>query len=295
MKIGIIDLDRSHFPNIPLMKLSAWHKNNGDEVEWYDPMFSDEMDIVYVAKVFDWTKDYEYPIKAKKVIKGGIGYGIENDNPLPKEIEQIYPDYQLYQSDKAYGFLTRGCPRKCSFCNVSEHQGIVSRKVADLSDFWKGQKEIVLLDPNILACRDWKDLLQQLIDSKALVDFSQGLDIRMMTEEKVEMINQIKIKMIHFAWDMVDENVYRKLALYRDKFIFDERRLRVFVLVNFNTTIEQDLDRIYRLRELKYDPYVMIFDKKKARREIKQLQRWVNNKFIWRTCETFEDYKKGMK
>lgn len=286
----MIDLDKSHFPNIPLMKLSAWHKSQGDTVEWYDPMFSDRFDRVYIAKVFDWTSDYRYEIRADEIIKGGIGWGIDKDNPLPNEVEHIYPDYELYGVDKAYGFLTRGCPRNCSFCNVSQHQGLQSRKVANLSEFWNGQKEIVLLDPNILACRDWKELLQQLIDSKALVDFSQGLDIRMMTEEKAEMVNKIKIRMIHFAWDMYDESVYQKLKQFRNKFDFDERRLRVFVLINFNTTIKQDLDRIYRLRELKYDPYVMVYDKKHAKRIVKQVQRWVNNKFIWRSCERFEDY-----
>lgn len=291
MKVGLIDLDRSRFPNLPLMKISSWHKNNGDSVEWYDPMFSEEMDIVYVAKVFDWTNDFEYEIRAKKVIKGGIGYGLKNDNPLPIEIENIYPDYSLYQTDIAYGFLTRGCPRNCSFCNVSSHQGLTSRKVNDLNKFWTNQKQIVLLDPNILACKDWKDLLQQLIDSKAYIDFSQGLDIRMMTDEKAEMINQIKIKMIHFAWDSYDENTYKKLEQFRSKLNFDERRLRVYVLVNFDTTFEQDLDRIYRLRELKYDPYVMIFDKKNASKKIKQMARWVNNKFIWRVCKTFEEYQ----
>jgi len=291
MRIGLIDLDRSEFPNIPLMKLSSYHKSIGDTVEFYDPFFSDEMDIVYVAKVFTWTQDFNYEIRAKNVIKGGIGYGIENENKLPIEVENCYPDYELYGSQKAYGFLTRGCPRNCSFCNVSKHQGFISHKVSDLNEFWKAQKEIVLLDPNILACRDWKALAQQLIDSKAWIDFTQGLDIRMMTEEKVEMINKMRIKMIHFAWDQYDESVYDKLKKFRSEFRFDGRKLRVFVLVNYNTTFEQDLDRVYKLRELDYDPYVMIYDKPKARKEIKQLQRWVNNKILWRVINTFEEYK----
>lgn len=275
------------------MKLSSYHKAKGDRVEFYDPLFSQEQDIVYIAKVFDWTKDYQYEIRAKEIIKGGIGYGLDADNKLSEDIENIYPDYDLYNvKNVAYGFLTRGCPRNCSFCNVSQHQGFISHKVADLDNFWKGQSKIVLLDPNILACKDWEELLTQLVRSDAKVDFSQGLDIRVMTEKKVNLINKLNIEMIHFAWDNYEEHTYDQLKKYRDMLNYDERRLRVYVLTNFNTTKEQDLDRIYRLRQLKYDPYVMIYDKKHANKTTKQMQRWVNNKFIWRSCDNFEQYKK---
>lgn len=291
MKIGLIDLDRSKFPNIPLMKISAYHKAKGDEVEWYDPLFSGWLDRVYIAKVFDWTPDYEYEIRAKEIIKGGIGYGINNDNKLPEEIEHAYPDYEIYGiKDEAYGFLTRGCPRQCAFCNVSQHQGKTAIKTADLNEFWNGQKKIVLLDPNILACDRWKELMQQLIDSRAKVDFSQGLDIRMMTDEKAEMLNQIKIDVIHFAWDNYEEATYKKLKEYRTKLKFTKRKLAVYVLVNFKTTFEQDLDRVNRLRSLEYEPYVMIYDRKTAPKNTRQLARWTNNKIIWGVCGTFEDY-----
>lgn len=218
-RIGLIDVDGTgRFPNLPLMKLSAYHKQQGDDVEWYDP-WQDEYDIVYMSKVFSFTPDYDYAIRAKKVIKGGSGYCISfvdgrevydksKDIDLPYEIEHIYPDYSLYPDltkDTAYGFLTRGCPRGCSFCVVKDKEGRCSRKVADLSEFWGGQKNIVLCDPNILACKDWKELLQSLIDSKAVVDFNQGLDIRMMTEEKALMLKQIKMKEVHFAWDKYEE------------------------------------------------------------------------------------------
>lgn len=292
MKIGLIDVDGHNFPNLALMKISAYHKSKGDKVEWYEPMFSGHMDRVYMSKVFTFTNDFIYNIDADEIIKGGTGYDL--NNKLPSEIESMYPDYDLYDiKDTAYGYLTRGCPRGCKFCIVAEKEGQCSKKVSDLNQFWRGQKEIKLLDPNILACEDWKDLLQQLIDSKAYVDFTQGLDIRLMTDEKAEMLNKIKVKMIHFAWDNYEFKTYEKLKEFRPKLNFNFRKLRVYVLTNFNTTFEQDLDRIYKLKELGYDPYVMIYEKWNAPKNIRQLQRWVNCKFIFRSAsaQTFEDYK----
>ena len=309
MKIGLIDVDGHNYPNIPLMKISAYHKKQGDSVEWYDPMFSDDMDIVYMSKVFSFSQDYMYPIRAKEIRRGGSGYcislgedgkefyDISKDNLLPYEVEHIFPDYSLYPEmtkDTAYGFLTRGCPRGCSFCHVEAKEGRASRKVANLSEFWDGQKNIVLCDPNILACREWKDLLQQLIDSKAWVDFNQGLDIRLMTEEKAEMIKYIKTKNLHFAWDRYQdkEKILPKFKMFKEITQIDYRKLGVFVLCNFDSTLSQDLERIYMLRDLGFNPYVMLYNKESIPKmhELRKLQRWVNNRVIFNSVNTFEEY-----
>lgn len=310
MKIGLIDVDGHNFPNLALMKLSAWHKSQGDSVEWYQPMFSGHMDKVYMSKVFSFTPDYEYFVDADEIIRGGSGYAItlesgkevynkNLDAPLPDEIEHMYPDYSIYNiTDTAYGFLSRGCPRGCSFCHVEAKEGRKSYKVADLSEFWSGQKNIVLCDPNILACRDWKDLMQQLIDSKAWIDINQGLDIRLMTAEKAEMIKQMKVKELHFAWDRYQDKdiIVPKLKEFKAITKLDIRKLIVYVLCNYDTTLEQDLERIYTLRELGYWAYVMLYDKEHIPRghTYKKLQRWVNNRFIFAKCKTFEDYIEGM-
>ena len=310
MKIGLIDVDGHNFPNLALMKLSAWHKSQGDSVEWYQPMFSGHMDKVYMSKVFSFTPDYEYFVDADEIIRGGSGYAISLvngkeiynkslDTPLPDEIEHMYPDYSIYNiTDTAYGFLSRGCPRGCSFCHVEAKEGRKSYKVADLSEFWSGQKNIVLCDPNILACRDWKDLMQQLIDSKAWIDINQGLDIRLMTAEKAEMIKQMKVKELHFAWDRYQDKdiIVPKLKEFKAITKLDIRKLIVYVLCNYDTTLEQDLERIYTLRELGYWAYVMLYDKEHIPRghTYKKLQRWVNNRFIFAKCKTFEDYIEGM-
>ena len=294
MKVGLIDVDGHHYPNLALMKLSAWHKSQGDTVEWWWGW--GQYDRVYMSKVFDetYTPDIPEPVNAAEIIKGGTGYGL--DNKLPDEIEHIYPDYSLYPEltkDTAYGFLSRGCPRGCPFCIVVDKEGRKSVKVADLSEWWRGQKNIVLMDPNTLACPDHMDLLDQLSDSGAWVDINQGADARLLTEDNIAALNRVKIKMIHFAWDMMEqsESVLRGLELYSKYGALDERKRRVYVLTNYNTTMEENLYRVYKLREMKFDPYVMIYDKPHAPKDIKRLQRWCNNKFIWRSCEKFEDYK----
>ena len=307
MRIGLVDVDGKNFPNLVLMKLSAFHKQQGDSVEWYEPMFSGHFDKVYLSKVFSFTPDFDYPIDADEVERGGSGYCISlvngkevfdksKDKELPYEVEHIYPDYSLYPEltkDTAYGFLTRGCPRGCDFCIVEKKEGRCSVKVADLSEFWSGQKKIVLCDPNILACKDWKDLLQQLIDSGAEVDFNQGLDIRLMTEEKAQMLSKVRIKEIHFAWDRYEDKdkVLPKLKLFAEVSKINSHNAIVYTIVNFSTTLEQDLDRIYTLRDMGYWPYVMIYDKEHCARVYKDLQRWVNNRFIFASCKRFEDYK----
>ena len=289
MKIGLIDVDGHNFPNLALMKISAWHKSQGDSVNWW--IGFEHYDRVYMSKVFTFTPDIDTCIMADEVVKGGTGYDLENK--LPLEIENMYPDYSLYGiTDTAYGFLTRGCPRNCPFCIVGEKEGLKSVQVAELWNFWNGQKEIKLLDPNITAFKECDRLFQDLIDSKAWVDFTQGLDIRLMTDKKANLLNQMKVKMLHFAWDNYEFSTYEKLKKFRPLLKYDSRKLRVYVLTNFNTTIEQDLERIYKLRELDYDPYVMIYDKQNAPKKIRELQRWVNNKYIFRSCERFEDYKK---
>lgn len=295
MKIGLIDVDSHNYPNLALMKISAYHKANGDDVEWWWGF--GQYDRVYMSKVFDetYSADIPEPLNAKEIIKGGTGYGLEN--ALPFEIEHMCPDYSLYPEltkDTAYGFLTRGCPNACPFCIVSRKEGRESHHVADLSEWWSGQKNIVLMDPNLLACREHMELLGQLADSGAWVDINQGLDARLLTPQNIEEIKRIKIKEVHFAWDLMknSKRVIDGLNMWKR---FGKKNRHgswgtVYVLTNFNTTMAENLLRIYKLRDMGFDPYVMIYDKPNSPREVRLLQRWCNNKIIFKSAERFEDY-----
>ena len=294
MRIRLIDVDGHNFPNIPLMKISAYYKNRENDVAWYDPLtdWHTPPDKVFMSKVFTFTPDYPHPVCGKEIIKGGTGYNYPSGGEkLPEEIEHIYPDYELYPQfrNTAYGFLTRGCPRGCNFCIVKDKEGQKSVKVANLSEFWNGQKNIVLLDPNMFACKAWKELSIQLIESKAWVDFSQGCDIRIMDAEKTEHLKQI-----HFAWDRYEDRevILPKFKLVKEILGWDKRKLPVYVLINFNTTIEQDLERIYTLRDLGYWPYVMIYNKQNTKPSdpVRRLQRWVNMRAVFDSVPRFEDY-----
>lgn len=303
--IGLIDVDGHGWPSLPLMKLSAYHKKIGDEVRWYSPLDSDVYDKVYLSKVFTSSPDYKFKINAKEIVKGGTGYDIVKNasgsevyiagNRLPDDVEHIFPDYGLYGiTDVAYGFLTRGCPRNCGFCHVSQKEGKKSVKVADLSEFWNGQKHIKLLDANILACPDWRDLFDQLERSKASVEFTQGLDARFLTDKVISYLCKIRTPHVYFALDSYDQmqRILDNLKHLKDVTGWSIFKIRCYVLVNHDTTMQQDLERIYALRDIGVDPYVMIYDASNVPQgsPIRKLARWCNHKAIFRSVSRFEDY-----
>lgn len=309
MKIGLIDVDGHNFPNLALMRISAYHKARGDSVEWWWGW--GHYDVVYMSKVFsnDYSPDVPEPLNADKIIKGGTGYAISlvdgkevydksKDGMLSPEIERMFPDYSIYpQYDFAVCLTSRGCPRGCPWCHVAPKEGrCAAVKVADVSDFWNGQKKIEVLDPNITSCRDKRDLMRQYRETGAWINFNQGLDIRLTDDDDIEDLNNMKIKRLHFAWDNPAEDLRDYFHNFAEKYQKkDSQRKVVYVLTNFGETMEQNLYRIYTLRELGFDPDVRVYDKPHAPQEIKDLQRWCNNRVIYKSCPRFEDYKPNRK
>lgn len=306
MRIGLIDVDGHNFPNLALMRISAYHKAKGDVVEWWWSDFI-HYDIVYMSKIFSdaYSPDVPEPINADRIIKGGTGYCIHLENGKevfdksknhwpPPEVERMFPDYSVYpQYDFAVSMTSRGCPNRCGFCHVCAKEGRCSCKVADVADFWSGQKEIRVLDPNLTACPDKRDLMRQYRETGAMIDFTQGLDIWLLDEDDVADINAMRLRNVHFAWDNPKNNLAGKFAWYAKvgKKNKHGRVGTVYCLTNFNSTMEENLYRIYTLREMGYDPYVMVYDKPNAPAEVKRLQRWVNNKIIFGATKKFEEFK----
>ena len=167
-----------------------------------------------------------------------------------------------------------------------------------MSEFWRGQKKIILCDPNILACKDHPDLLRQLADSKAKVNFNQGLDIRLINDKNLELLKAIRLERIHFAFDRWQDKkiIEPRLREFAEKTGYNRNKggVMVYILCNYDTTIEQDLYRIQLCRELNFSPYPMIYDKKHAKPIYRKLQRWCNNFIFW-SCESFEEYRAGTK
>lgn len=324
MRIGLIDVDGHHYPNLCLMKLSAYHKGRGDTVEWCHDSKEITYDIVYMSKVFSdaYSPDVSAPSNAVQVIKGGTGYAIKLENgkevyhkeldpPLPEEIEHTYPDYSLYpqytgfgqplKKQTAYGFLTRGCPRGCDFCHVGCKEGKRSYQTAKISQFWNGQGKIKLSDPNILACPNAATLLAQLLDTGAVIDFNQGLDARLITPKMAELLASMRLEKPHFAMDTMEsmDAVKHGIQLYVDAYKRQHgkwhwRYAKVFCLTNFNTTHNEDMERIKAIQDCECQPYVMIYNKPAAPKITRRLQRWTNNTMLYAASKMdFTEYQRA--
>lgn len=298
MRVLLIPID-GKIPNLAIMKLSAWHKAQGDDVglRMTDP------EKIYVSVIFEKNLHL-----AQGIHKFYPGVDIEIGGPalgsldiiknLPDEVEHIMPDYDLYGIDYSIGFTTRGCIRKCPFCQVWRTEGALTEHAPITEFHHPSHKKIILFDNNLLASSRWRETLEYLIKKKLKVNISQGLDIRLVDEEKAELLSKVsaytstfKTPMYHFAWDLpeIEDDVRRGIELLKDAGI-KGKKLTFYVLVGFNTSHEQDLYRVNTLLKLRVDPYVMVYNNKKDDHFIRHLARWTN-RHRYKKC-AFQDYRR---
>lgn len=287
MRVGLIDIDGHNFPNLALMKISAYHKRKGNNVEFVNHFF--EYDIVYKSKIFTFSEPNGTTINAKEIIQGGIGY---NDyHKLPENIEHITPDYSLYSYPHALGFLTRGCIRNCSFCIVPEKEGSI-KPHADITEFLDGRKTAILMDNNVLAS-DWGiKQIEKIISLDIKIDFNQGLDAKIIAEDPTiaKLLARVKwLKPLRMACDHKSQmDSIRKATELLRKYGATRRRYFVYMLV---TDIKDAHERALFLDNLDLDPFAqpLITDAIKPTKEQKRFARWVNRKEIFRSIK-YEKY-----
>lgn len=295
MNIGLIDMDKKPrgklFPNLALMKISAYHKSLGNSVEWYDALSNNKKDIIYISKIFTYKEDYAYPLYANKVIRGGTGYYI--NRTLPKVIDRQYPDYSLYpEVDYAIGFLTRGCINKCSFCVVPKKEGAI-RPYSSWDRIKRpDSNEIVFMDNNVLASEYGIRQMQSMIGKDLVIDFNQGMDCMLVNDRIAEIISRLHWKrQIRFSCDKEYQMPYLEKAInLLAKYGVKPYRIFVYVL---GTTMESTIKRVEFLRQLGVDPFVQpLRDLKTNAEPQKEMKRYANyvnkkaefNSYKWEDC-----------
>lgn len=290
MKVGLHDSDETKFPNLALMKISAWHKAQGDNVTWWTPM--EQYDKVYSSKVFTFTP--ENPYLPPDTIKGGTGYG--KYDGLPLEIDSGYPDYSIYpECNYAIGFLTRGCIRKCPWCVVPKKEGMI-RPYSTWQEIKRpDSRDIVFLDNNALACSHGIEQMESMIGQNVRVDFNQGLDVRLITPDIAEMLSRLKwIKFIRMACDTdaMLETVENAIGML-GKCGVKQYRIFVYVLVK---DVESAERRAIALRKLGANPFAQPYrdfeNGIEPTAEARAFARWVNRKEIFKTVDTFAEYRR---
>lgn len=290
MRIGLIDVDGHNFPNIALMKLASWHRDQGDDVEWAMPMF-EEYDRIYASKIFTFTKDFnQMAYRAKEIVRGGTGYDI--NSRLPDEIDHwtglaydIYPQYPF-----SVQFYSRGCIRHCPFCLVHDKEGAI-RPVEPMQ--WNPRATwIEVLDNNFFANPQWHEAVADLRVQRLPVKF-HGVDIRIMDKEQAQALNSLRIKgYIHIAWDLPQIDLTDRLeAMTR---YVSASKIACYVLVGFNSTRDQDLHRLRTLKRLGILPFVQSFRDYENRRQPtqyeKDISRWANRAWLFKSMD-FLDYQ----
>lgn len=293
--VALYDVD-SKIPNLALMKLSAFHRARGDDVVLYDPLFRNTYDKIYASKIFKYSDGSQ--LDSERMEIGGTGWDLKTT--LPPEIQAMQPDYSLYDYPHNIGFTMRGCRFRCKFCVVPEKEG-QPYEDNTIEEIWQQRDSdfVVLLDNDFFGNPSWQDRIAEMRDHKLRVSFSQGLNIRIITDEQAEALASVEFrnlsggkKQVHFAWDQWGkgtEKLIREGFERVTSFGIRPHQMAFFVLIGFHTTEEQDLYRINTLHGWGCDVFVMPYDRTDPYQQA--LARW-NNGHAWRTV-AWQDYTMG--
>ena len=291
MRIGLFDVD-SKIPNLALMKLSQFHKKNGDNVEMYLPLLHDTFDMVYASKIFEFSDGSD--LRDDMVI-GGTGVDM-SISPSP-EIEKEVPDYSIYGYKHSIGFSQRGCRFKCGFCVVPKKEGSPYFN-STIDGIWtqRASRFIVLLDNDFFGNPQWEQCIADIKRHRLQVCFSQGLNIRIISRKQAEALASVRFRnlrntysQVTFAWDQIDDE---KVILRGIKRVMDAGvkpwQMQFFVLIGYDTTEDDDLHRVLMIRDLGCDPFVMPYDKTVPYQ--RHFARWVNRRQVFKSC-TWDQYR----
>ena len=295
-KVRITQLD-GKLPNLALMKLSHFHKAKGDEVHFYKAatkdMFEPDYDIVYGSSIFTFSKDKRdrFLNSFPNAVVGGTGFNNQTtvEHLIGSPVYENY-DYEIYpEFENSIGFSQRGCRLKCKFCVVGEKEGKNSHSNW-IDEIWRGNphpKNILLLDNDFFGQPDWEVKSKQIIEGKYKVCFSQGINIRLITDEVAETLPSIKYyakdfktRRLYTAWDNLgDEKIFLRGV---DKLLKNDippRHLMVYMLIGYkkNETMDDIMYRLNILNDLGCFPYPMVYNNEN--KELKKFQKWVIRRF----------------
>ena len=325
MKIRLTQID-GKLPNLALMKLSHWHKSNGDDVyltrSVERELFQDEFDVVYGSAIFSFSQPMieRFVLNFPNAIIGGTGLWakafLEHSTALTQDIgktvesEVIHSEYENYdysiypQFTGSIGFTQRGCRLRCKFCVVPEKEG-KPRSVNTIHDIWKQnplntQKHIHLLDNDFFGQdkEQWMERVKEIKEGGFKVCFNQGINIRLITDESAHWIaqlpyydDQFKAKRLYTAWDnLKDERIFFEGIDRLEKAGVNLSNVQVYMLIGFDP--EETMDRIFhrfnKMVERKIRPFPMVYNNKD--KELKRFQRWVVRRYY--EFVKWEDYQK---
>lgn len=280
MRIGLINIEPTIF-NTAYMQLAGYYRARGNTVDWWSPLMDRQFDHVFCSSIFTFTDKSEVPDRA---ICGGTGFDVSSR--LSREIENAELDYSIYPKCRtSYIWFSRGCIRNCPWCIVPAKEGKIQS--VEPKNLNPNGRYITVQDNNFFANSKWRYAINQLKCWDQPVDF-QGVDVRLLNEEKCLTLLKLRHhKQIKIAWDDPNENLMGQMIRVTRFIPF--RKLMCYVLIGFNSTEQQDLERVETLRVMRIDPFVMPYDKNDLYQ--RAFARWVNNKAIFKKVP-WQDYSR---